>query len=64
MTNTERITLRKLQDKVITKLQRAGRQWDDKLDGMYNHNGSLITLADLRDYLHPDYQLAMEDFLS
>jgi len=63
MTKRNRTQLRKLQDRVIRKLQANGYDWNDKLEGMY-HGHTMICLADLRDYLYPAYQSTMESFLN
>jgi DNA-nicking Smr family endonuclease len=58
MTKKERNRLRRLQDKVISKLERQGYQDDDIID-MHG-----VTLKDIKMYVYEWLEPEFKDFLS
>jgi hypothetical protein len=60
MTKKERNRLRRLQDKVISKLERQGYQDDDIID--MREGG--VTLKDIKMYVYEWLEPEFKDFLS
>jgi hypothetical protein len=60
MTQKERNKLRRLQDRLIKKLERRG--FTDK--SIIITQGDLITLKDLREYIYPSWKAYFEHLLN
>ena len=59
-----RSQIKKLQNKVIKKLEKEGYTDQDRLTGIHYPNGTNACLKDLRDYIWPAYVPEFKNFLS
>jgi len=59
----KRMALRRLQDKVVVRLERLGYTDNDKLS-IRNHDGYHICLLDLKQYLYFGMEYEFTEFLN
>lgn len=55
--------LRRLQDKVVSKLLKEGYETNDDVHGVYMPNGKTCKLSDLQKYLIEGYELEFIEYL-
>ena len=60
--NDERDELRKLQDKVVKRLEREGWKDSDTLEDLWSGNRP-ISLRDIKQYLYPQFKNLFQDFI-
>ena len=61
--NDERDELRKLQDKVVKRLEREGWKDSDTLEDLWGANNKPISLRDIKQYLYPQFKNLFQDFI-